>query len=120
VRGASAACSGGNNLCLGNNRFEISATWRDFQGSSGVARPGGITPDTGYFWFFDRNNVEIVLKVLNACGINGNFWVFGGGLTNVKVDLTVRDTLTGRSKTYSNPLGTNFVPIQDTSALSCQ
>lgn len=40
-----------------------------------------------------------------------------GALTNVRAVITVRDTLTGATKTYTNPQGTPFQPIQDTSAL---
>ena len=85
----------------------------------GQARP--LTADTGYFWFFDPANVEMVIKVLRGCGVNGNYWVFAGGLTNVQTVLTVRDTLTGSVKTYTNPQGRAFQPIQDIDAFAaCQ
>lgn len=45
-------------------------------------------------------------------------WVFAGGLTNVKVDLTITDMANGASKVYHNPQGTAFQPIQDTSAFA--
>ena len=60
----------------------------------------------------------MIIKVLNACGLNSKFWVFAGGLTNVQVDLTVTDTQTGAVKTYQNPQSTAFLPIQDTSAFA--
>ncbi len=78
-----------------------------------VALAGG---DTGYFTFFDSGNVEVAVKVLNGCGSNGNFWTFAGGLTDVSVVMTVTDSLTGTVKTYTNPQGTPFRPIQDTGA----
>ena len=77
-----------------------------------------LTGDSGYFWFFDAANIELVVKVLDACTL-GNFWVFAGGLTNVGVTLIVEDTQTGASKTYTNPIGTAFAPLQDTKAFSC-
>lgn len=77
-----------------------------------------LTPDTGYFWFFSQSNVEEVIKVLNGCGLNHNYWVFAGGLTNVQVATTVTDTQTGASHIYRNPQSTTFQPIQDTSALA--
>ncbi len=68
-------------------------------------------------WFFNQNNVEIVVKVLNGCIDPFNsYWVFAAGLTNVGVDLTVTDMLHGETKAYSNPIGTAFPPIQDTAA----
>jgi hypothetical protein len=74
-----------------------------------------LTGDTGYFWFFSSSNVEMLIKVLDGRSVNGRFWVFAGGLTNVRVDMTVTDTQTGLVQTYVNPQGTAFAPIQDTS-----
>jgi len=56
--------------------------------------------------------------VLDGCGANGHYWVFAGGLTNVGVTLRIADTRTGQTRTYSNPLGTAFRPIQDTGAFA--
>jgi hypothetical protein len=103
-------------LCLSGDRFAVSATWRTNDGSSGNGQAVRLTTDTGYFTFFDPNNVEVVVKVLSACGLNSRFWVFAGGLTNVNVVLTVRDSVTGTTKTYTNPANTAFQPIQDTDA----
>ena len=60
----------------------------------------------------------MVIKVLNACPLNQRYWVFAGGLTDVKVVVTVRDSQTGKIVTYINPSGTKFQPIQDTSAFA--
>jgi hypothetical protein len=116
----SGCANGRSRLCVTDHRFEISASWKDPQGNTGRARAVPVSGDTGYFWFFDENNIELMVKVLNGCGVNNRQWVFAGGLTDVEVDLTVRDTLTGVEKTYRNPLGTAFQPVQDTSAFdSC-
>ena len=103
--------------CFGGNRFAVAATWRKPTGETGTATVVHITPDSGYLWFFDSSNVETVFKVIDGCGLNGHHWFFAGGLTNVKVVLTVTDSLTGEMKTYTNPQNTAFQPIQDTSAL---
>ena len=66
-------------------------------------------------------NVEMVVKVIDACSLNGRFWIFAGGLTNVDVTIRVEDRGTGgrvQSRTYHNPQNTPFQPIQDTSAFS--
>ncbi len=74
---------------------------------------------TGYFWFFDEDNVELVVKVLDACADPPNrFWRFAAGLTNVEVTMTVTDTVTGQEKEYHNPLHQEFAPILDTNALA--
>lgn len=105
-------------LRLNNNRFRVTATWRTANGDTGTANGVKLTTDTGYLWFFAAANVETVLKVVNGCGLNQRYWVFAGGLTDVKVDLTITDTATGAQKTYSNPQGRAFRPIQDTGAFA--
>lgn len=107
-----------NNLCLNDGRFKVSADWSDSQGNAGAGNAVQLTNDTGYFWFFNSDNVEVVIKVLDACSINGHYWVFGTGLTNVAVNLTVEDQKTDVEKEYQNPLGQAFSPIQDTSAFA--
>ena len=77
-----------------------------------------ISTDTGYFWFFAPSNVELVVKVLNACSFSDHYWTFAGGLTSVQVTMTVTDTLTGTTKSYTNPLNRPYQPIQDTAAFS--
>lgn len=105
-------------LCLNNDRFQVRATFQTSGGQSGNAQIVELTPDTGYLWFFNSSNVEAVVKVLNGCGVNNRYWVFAGGLTNVRTVITVTDTETGATKTYTNPQNTAFQPIQDTSAFA--
>ena len=106
-----------NALCLGEDgRFQLEITWRDFEGKTGSGRTTPFsTLDTGSFWFFNPENVEMTVKVLDGRGINGRFWVFYGSLTNVEFELTVTDTQTGVVRTYQNPLGT-FASVGDTEA----
>ncbi len=103
-------------LCLQGGRFAVEADWRDFEGNTGkgkaVPLPGG---DTGYFWFFGPENVEVVLKVLDGRPLNGKFWVFYGALSSVKYTLTVTDTETGQIKKYENPSG-RLGSVADTGA----
>lgn len=106
--------------CLGpEGRYRVTATWVTGDGGTGEGRLVPLTADTGAFWFFDDANIELVVKVLTACPVNGHVWVFAAGLTDVAVTLTVVDTVTGVPRTYGNPLGTAFQPIQDTAAFSC-
>jgi hypothetical protein len=94
----------------------VEVNWKDRQGATGTGHAVEITGDTGYFWFFDPANVELVVKVLAGCPITNHWWVFAGGLTDVELTLKVTDTKTGESKTYPNAQRTPFVPIQDTTA----
>ncbi|HSS52518.1 MAG TPA: choice-of-anchor Q domain-containing protein, partial [Thermoanaerobaculia bacterium] len=111
-----ACVAGGPFLCLSANRFQVVATWKTAAGATGSAQGVELTPDSGYFWFFDRSNVELTLKVLNACSLNSKFWVFLSGATDVQVTLTVTDTKTGTVKMYTNPLNHTFTTVTDTSA----
>jgi hypothetical protein len=104
-------------MCLNNERFAVSATYSTGT-SNGTAQAVKLTSDSGYLTFFSTSNIEVVIKVLDGCGINSRYWVYAGGLTNVNAVITVRDTKTGSVRTYTNPLNTAFQPIQDTGALS--
>jgi hypothetical protein len=84
---------------------------------SGV--PVKLTSDSGAFWFFSDTNYELMVKALDACSFNGRYWFFAAGLTDVGVEITVIDNVTGAQKHYSNPIGHPFQPIADTSAFAC-
>ena len=103
-------------LCLGGGRFRVRATSKLVKQP---ARPAGaveLTGDSGALWFFDPANVEMTVKVLDACAISGHYWVFLAGLTDVEVTVVVEDTATGAAKTYVHARGTPFTPILDTAA----
>jgi hypothetical protein len=106
-------------LCLNGSRFQVTAQWHTNDGNSGAGQAVTMTSDSGYFWFFGADNVELVVKALNACTLlSPTFWVFASGLTNVGVDLTITDTKSGQTKTYHNPINQPFVSIQDTAAFA--
>jgi hypothetical protein len=111
-----ADCSTSSTLCLSEGRFLVGATWIAPDGSSGTAHAVPLTSDPGYFWFFEPGNVELAVKTLNGCSVNGRFWFFAGGLTNLGVTITVTDTTTNQTRTYSNPQGQAFQPIIDAAA----
>ena len=111
--------AGPTTLCLNQGRFRVELDWRTPQGDSGMGQAIPLTDETGYFWFFHPANVEIVIKALNGCAEPQNtFWIFVAGLTDVEVEITVTDSVTGKVNTYTNPLGTPFAPIQDTQAFA--
>ena len=116
------SCAGevdANTLCLNGVRFKVTATYDAGGGNAGTAHAVPLTSDSGYLWFFAASNVEAVVKVIDGCNLGGHFWFFAGGLTNVKTVITVTDMQTGAVKTYTNPQGQAFAPIQDTSAFAC-
>jgi hypothetical protein len=108
-------------LCLVDDRFEVRAKWRtasDSGSGQAVELNDGTTSGTGYFWFFNPTNVEVVVKVLDACVPPFNhFWVFAGGLTNQEVEIIVTDMATSATWTHVNPLGQVWETVTDTTAL---
>ncbi|MDQ6799291.1 MAG: hypothetical protein M3041_00475 [Acidobacteriota bacterium] len=100
-------------LCMNGGRFRVEVNWKDFSGNSGTGKAVPLTADTGYFWFFGSENVELVVKILDARGLNNKFWVFYGALSSVQYEMTVTDTLTGNVKIYTNAAG-QFASVGDT------
>jgi len=96
-------------------RFMATVTWQAPNGQAGQGNLTYISAETKGFWFFSQDNVDLVIKVLDARALNGHFWVFGGSLTTVQFTVTVTDTVTGAQKVYNNPQGQN-TSFADTSA----
>lgn len=105
--------------CLNDDRFRVEVAWKDFFGGSGAGQAVPFRDDTGLFWFFDPANVELTVKVLAACPVDGHHWVFVSSGSTVEYTLTVTDTSTGSSRTYGNALGEVPELIADTAAFPC-
>ena len=74
------------------------------------AVPGQATPLTdrsGYFGIAgvtgDPQFPEVVVKMVDGRGINGDFWFFHSGLTSLDYTLTVTDQVTHVVRTYESP-----------------
>ena len=106
-------------ICLQDSRFEVKANWWSADGDSG---PGRVvyagTNDSGLFRFFDPLNWEILIKVLDGCGINGRMWVLGASTTDLGYRILVTDTVTDESRSYVNEPGQPAPAIVDTEAFS--
>ena len=77
--------------------------------------PGG-TDTSGLFWFFNAENWETLIRVVDGCDANGHYWVFAAAPTNVEYTLQVTDTVSGEVVEYHNPLGESARPVLDTAA----
>lgn len=106
--------------CLQQGRYRIGLTWQDAGGRTGVGSPvpGAVSPDSAVLWFFDPSNWEMLVKVLDGCGLNQRVWVFAAATTDVAYTLTVTDTVTGKFNTYQNPAGRAAAAITDTDAFA--
>jgi formylglycine-generating enzyme required for sulfatase activity len=107
-----------SNACVNSNRFSISGTFQDYSGNSGPVQMVQMGSDTAWGYFSDSSNTELVVKVLNFCSVSSVWAVYAGGLTDLQINLSVRDTSAGGLKTYTNALGNSWVLIRD-GAFSC-
>jgi hypothetical protein len=114
---AGACVPGSGTLCLAGGRFKVEASWRTAS-AHGPASAVSLSGDSGTFWFFDPDNTELTVKVLDACDGFDRYWVFASGLTNVEVLIKVTDTQTRHVRQYLNPQGKPFAPVQDTNAFA--
>lgn len=110
------ACTVGDELLV-NGRFLIAVSYQGYSGPIFRAYSCRMTNSAGYFFWSDRTNAEIPVKMLDACawGNPGGHWVFAAGLTDFAVALTVFDLATGASRTYTNSLGHTFNTVIDQS-----
>ncbi|HEX5714726.1 MAG TPA: CSLREA domain-containing protein [Thermoanaerobaculia bacterium] len=111
---------GGSGLCLQNGRFRVNAVWGlDDLFPREPAQAVPLTDDTGNYWFFHPQNLELMVKVLDGCAVNQRWWVFSSGLTDVAVALRVEDLETGRTWDTIHPKGSTYLPRLDTDAFPC-
>jgi hypothetical protein len=109
-----------NRLCLQNGRFEVTVSWIN-QRAEGASGTGRVTTNevggdrTGFFWFFNSSNVELVVKMIDGRSVNGRWWFFYGALSDVEYDVVVHDTVNGQRRAYHNSPG-NLCGRGDTSA----
>lgn len=119
------ADDGRDGFALQHDRFCLQAEWSTVHGTSGI---GQIVPyrsdDSLTLWFFEPENWELQVKLLDACAVNGHFWLFFAATTDVEFELRVF----GRGpnlinpllrKTYVNPQGHRADAVTDTAAFPC-
>jgi hypothetical protein len=106
-------------LCLNGGRYRVEVSWQIADGATGPGHAVPLTADSGAFWFFGPDNLELMVKVLDGCPVNGHVWVFAAGLTDVEVEIRVTDTATLEVETHTNPQGTPFRPIQNVLGFPC-
>jgi hypothetical protein len=114
----SCGSSSSSALCL-DGRFFVTARFRT--GAPGTAESPATTaacsnPASGLFWFFSPDNWEVMVKTVNACGLNSRYWVFSAATTNVFYRLEVFDVRAGVNKIYFNYPGPPAPAVTDTDA----
>ena len=111
-------------VCLRDGRFEFTATWTDFSNPP-VTQPLIWTPvgsinATGGF----QNNpsgIQIVMRVADGCQLTDTWWVWLGGFTDAGWNITVRDTVTGISRTFTRQRQSGSFPTttRDMTTFTC-
>lgn len=133
VRGdavGSNGCSGAlsddpDKLCLGDGRYVVEVDWENHHVGDQVPHPTGFgqvrrlqgSESTGFFWFFNPDSIDLIVKIIDGTVVNDHVWVFYGALTDVIYDLKVTDTLTNQTRTYRN-LANSICGRGDTTAFS--
>jgi hypothetical protein len=104
ARGFDLGCiEEGERLCLQGGRIAVEVLVDDPRvGEPRMARAEKLTDDSGTFWLFREENVEMAVKVLDGAGVNGFFWFFSGSLSDLGYEIVVTDTLTGEDRRYEN------------------
>lgn len=105
-------------LCLAGDRFRVEATFFAAQTGAGVARVVPLNANSGTMTFFSADVSEVLIKVLDGCGINDRFWVYGAAATDVGYDITVTDTAADQSRTYSKVQGPPAEALTDSDAFA--
>jgi predicted esterase len=107
-------------LCLAGDRYRVEVDWV----AGGTAGAGRVVPvgsdNSGLFWFFDPANWEMLVKVLDACAVNGHRWVFAAATTDVAFSLRARDEVSGVDWRFDHPGGAAAPAITDTAAFPCE
>jgi len=116
-------------LCIdatpGDQRFKVEVNFSTAQ-SGGLLQDAKAIPlaplgisSGGIFYFFSKDNPEILIKILDGCALTKHYWVFLSAVTNVGFRTTVTDMTTSERFVYVNESLTVAVPVQDVHALPC-
>ena len=99
--------------------YTVSMCYRTPDGREGQAKSGiWASSQAGLLWFFDRENAEVLVKVLNGCSHNAHRWVYVAPVTDLEFNLWVTGP-DGRRWTHSNRQGTTASTKADTRAFQC-
>ena len=93
-------------LCLQDGRYRVTLDWSASDGEGAAARVSDAqTAEAGLFFFFAPANLEVLVKVLDGCDVNGHHWVSAASATDMGLDLVVRDVWSGGERRYVKEAG---------------
>jgi PKD repeat protein len=104
-------------LCLGAGRYIVEVDWENNANvGEGQFRRLAGSESTGFFWFFNPDSIDMIVKIIDGSTVNEYVWVFFGTLTHAGYDLKVTDTLTQQTRVY--PQESAFCGRADTTAFN--
>ena len=119
LAGAETDCTPEGPVLTLKDGYGVSMCYETAEGETGQAVDWELdSQQSGLLYFFDRNNVEVLIKVLDGCGINGHRWVFVAPVTDLAFNLIVTSP-DGEVWRHSNRLGRTADAASDTSAFAC-
>ncbi len=114
--------SNATTLCVGpGGRYAVQIQFQTAPATGAIGQAQRVplsTSQSGLFTFFGADNWEVMVKVLNGCGLNNRWWVFTAATTNVHYEVVVTDATGGASRHYFNFSGISAPAITDTSAFA--
>ncbi len=117
--GSSTDCEPGGPALTLRGGYTVSMCYETYNGEVGDARDWGLdSSQSGLMYFFERNNAEVLIKVLDGCGVNGHRWVFVAPVTDLAFNLVV-ESPSGERWTNRNRLGQTADAASDVSAFPC-
>ena len=97
----------------------VAMCYETAEGEVGEGKAGiWASSESGLLWFFNRDNAEVLVKVLDGCHLNGHRWVYVAPATDLAFNLYVRDA-GGRNWSHHNRLGETATTRSDNFAFPC-
>ena len=99
--------------------FKVAMCYETAGGEVGEGKAGiWASGESGLLWFFNRDNAEVLVKVLNGCHLTGHYWVYVAPVTDLAFNLYVQGA-DGSNWSHHNRLGETAASRSDNFAFPC-
>lgn len=99
--------------------FKVALCYETASGEVGEGKTGiWASSESGLLWFFNRDNAEVLVKVLDGCRLNGNRWVYVAPVTDLAFNLYVQSA-GGSNWSHHNRQGQTAASRSDNFAFPC-
>ena len=99
--------------------IKVAMCYETADGEVGEGKAGiWASSESGLLWFFNRDNAEVLVKVLDGCHLNGHRWVYVAPATDLAFNLYVQGT-DGSNWSHHNRLGETATTRSDNFAFPC-